>query len=274
VVHAVIALALLAQARDDRPQSPTAMHLRIELDDLDLEIRRQHISVEAARAHLDSVRRASQRGVVSREEMEQAKADLRNQEAREAEVIAFRALKTFEHDVVSGEAKPDRDKGFDLLADLLKKQEAMARVDLDFRAYMLQNNETLLQRRAIGRMERDSTELDYDAARHNVALCRARLAEVAYERARLAAPGPGPDELQKLKLAYFRARLDYYQAGVALAKLRLDMARERFRLNRADKDEVASYQQWYEEADRLLAVERKRLDTPDAPAPSILSRTV
>jgi hypothetical protein len=277
IITAVLGIVFLGQAPAEKAKpklAPLALHLGIELDDLDLEVRRQHRAVLAARNRVEQTERAARRGVVSPEERQQVIADLRYQEAKEAEVLAYRAIKIYERDVLSGQVAPDAAKSLDLLVDLIKAQEAMAQADLDFRALILDHNQQLLQRGTISRQERDTTQLDYDVGRHNVALCEARLALVALQRGQLGIPNERhPSEIRRLKLDYLRARIRYYEIGADLAKLRFEMARDRLRINRISAEEVKDYETSYRDATAAVEAERKRLDNPDADLPLSLPRT-
>src|SRR5262245_38549540 len=102
----ILGLTWAAQApsptppRSDPDQFPLALHRSMEIDDLDREIQRLHDTVLLKRAQLAASERLSLRGLVSRGDLERDRADLRYQEAREAESIAFRALKGYERDVL------------------------------------------------------------------------------------------------------------------------------------------------------------------------------
>jgi hypothetical protein len=267
----LIGLLSLGQAKEDPAPSVLSSHLGMEIDDLDFEIRRQHDALQVARSRLAATQRSLQRGTASRSEVEQVGADVRSLEAREAEANAFRALKAYERDVLSGVAKADEERSFRLVLELLRAQELMAQVEVDFQAYRLNQDEALLVRGAISRPERDGARIDHDTARLHVALSRARQAQVTLEHAAGARP-VDPDEVRRLKMAYLQARVRYYEIGLILARARLDMAKERLRLGRLSSSDVAFYQQAVDGAEALFTAERKRLEEPDAPTPSTLPR--
>jgi hypothetical protein len=270
----LLGLALMGQAPKDTPVSSVlASHVNMELDDLDFEIRRQESALQLARARLTTTQRAAQRGVASRSELEQVNADVRSLEAREAEAVAFRALKAYQRDVLSGAIAADDEKAHALVLDLLKRQEAMAQVEVDFQAYRLKQDDALLARGAISRPERDGAELDYDTARLHVALSRARQAQLALEHASNAGPKAAEAaDLLKRKTTYLQARVQYYEIGATIAKSRLDMAKDQLRHGRIAASDVDHYQKALDSADELLSAERKRLEDPNASPPTSLPR--
>jgi hypothetical protein len=277
----LLGLALAGQASNDAPaakdapaSSLLALHMGTELDDLDYEIRRQESALNLARARLETTQRAVQRGTASRSELQQVTADVRSLEAREGEAVAFRALKAYERDLISGAAAADEEKAYMLVLDLLKKQEAMAQVELEFQAYRLKQDDALLARGAISRPERDAAELDYDTARLHVVLSRTRQAQLTLEHASKAGPkAADPADLPKLKTAYLQSRVQYYEIGTTIAKSRLDMAKDQLRHGRLAASDVDHYQKAYDSADETLTAERKRLDDPSAPPPTALPRS-
>jgi multidrug resistance efflux pump len=270
----LLGLALVAQAAKDAPASSLlASHIGMELDDLDYEIRRQESALQLAKGRLISTQRALQRGVASRSELEQVNADVRSLEAREAEAVAFRDLKEYQRDVLNGTVQADDEKIYALLLDLLKKQETMAQVELDLQGYLLKQDDALLARGAIGRPERDGVALDFDMARLHVALSRTRQAQLALEHA--SKPGPKaatPSDGQKLKIQYLQSRVQYYEIGAAIAKSRVDMAKDQLRHGLMTASDVDYYEKALDAAEQTLAAERKRLEQPDAPAPASLPR--
>jgi hypothetical protein len=269
----LLGLALVSQAKDVPDTSALAAHLGIELDDLDFEIRRQQGALQVAKARLATTQRAVQRGVASQSELEQVLADVHSLEARQAEATSFRALKSYERGVLNQAVPADEEKAFDLVLDVLRKQEAMAQVEVDFQAYRMKQNEALLLRGAITRPERDGAEIDYDTARLHVALSRARQAQVAFQRAsRPAAKPPAAQERARLKTACFEARVRYYEIAATLAKNRLEMAKDQLKRALMTQTDLDYYQKSLEATDAALAAERKRLADPEAPLPTSLPR--
>jgi hypothetical protein len=267
-------LVLIGQASKDTSTSPVlASHIGMELDDLDFEIKRQDTALQVAKARLSTTQRAMQRGTSSRGELEQVTADVRSLEAREAEAIAFRALKAYQRDVLSGAVPNDDAKAHALVLELLKCQELMAQVELGYQTFKLKQDDALLARGAIGRPERDGTELDYETARLHVALSRARQSQVKLEQAvKAGAKDADPQAIQKLKTAYLQTRVQYYEIGATIAKNRLEIAKDQLRHGRLAASEADFYQKAYDAADEILASERKRLTDPSAPPPSSLPR--
>jgi hypothetical protein len=247
----------------------------MEVDDLDFEIRKQQSALQVARAHLAATQRAHQRGTASRGELEQVNADVRSLEAREAEAHAYRALRVYERDVLSRAIQPDEEKAFTLVLDLLRKQELMAQVEVDFQTFRLRQEDALLSRSAISRQEHASAEIDFDTAKLHVALARARQAQIFYEHAARPGRQPAADatELDRLKTAYLQARVAYYDVGALLAKSRLDMAKDQLRRGAITQSEVDAYQKALNLAEGRVAAERKHLAEPSAAPPTSLPRT-
>lgn len=268
-----LGLALLGQPKDEPIPSALAAHLNMEIEDLDFEIGRQHAAIEVAKTRLATTERALQQGAASRSEFEQVSTDVLSLEAREAEANAFRALKVYERDLLSRAIAADDEKAHDLVIDLLRQQEKMAQVELDFQTYRLNQFKALLARGAISRPEHDKAEVDYDTARLHVALSQARQAQVTLLRAmRGRAETAEPAAIRKPKTDYLKARLQYYEIAVALAKNRLEMARGQLRSGQMSRTEFARYQKASESADETLATERERLEEPDGTVPISLPR--
>src|SRR3954467_15172745 len=141
-------LALVGQTKGDPDQFPLALHRSMEIDDLDREIQRLHDTVLLKRAQFVSTQRLSQRGLVSRTDLERESAALRYEEAHEAESTAYRDLKVYERDVMGRAITSDEVKAYSLLLDWVRKQQAMAQVDVDFREYTLKQARALYQRKA------------------------------------------------------------------------------------------------------------------------------
>jgi hypothetical protein len=274
---ALLALAVLGQPSEGAGASASALtsHVGMEVDDLDFEIRRQEAALQVARVHLTATQRAVQRGTASRGELEQVTADVHSLEAREAEAKAFRALKVYERDVLSRAIQPDEEKAFTLVHDLLRKQELMAQVELDFQTFRLRQQDALLSRNATSHQEHASAELDFDTAKLHVALARARQAQIFYEHAARSGRQPAADagELDRLRTAYLQARVNYYDVGALLAKSRLEMAKDQLRRGTIAQTEFDTYQKALNAAEARIAAERKHLSEPSAPPPNSMPRT-
>lgn len=269
-----VALLSPAQAQPAPDHFPLALHRSMEVDDIEREIQRQHEVILARRAHLATTRHLVQKGAASRSDLEGELADVHFQEAKEAELIAYRNLKEYERDVLSRAIPADDALGYSLLLDLLKKQEAMAQVELDYRAQRLQQDQELYRRRVLTRSELDEAQIDYDSARASVALSQARQAQVALDLAtRTGAQAPDPGEARRLKVEYLKARIRYYEVRAAGARSRLTSAQERARLGLIALDQVEIFQKVYDECQEDLATERKQLDElDDSPLPARFSR--
>src|SRR3954463_13837176 len=113
-----LALSSTGQAGGvDPDQYPLALHRSMEIDDLDREIQRLHDTVVMKKALLASSQRLASRGVLSRADLERETADVRYQEAREAESKSYRALKAYERDTLGHAVAPDEVRAYGLLLD-------------------------------------------------------------------------------------------------------------------------------------------------------------
>ena len=194
----VVGLVLLAQPKADPASSPHVLHLSMEIDDLDREIQRLHDTVLLKRGQIVSTQRLSQRGLISRSDFERETSDLRYQEAHEEESIAYRALKGHERDVLAGATPPDEVKAYTLLLDWLRKQEAIAQVDRDFRTFTLKQTRALFQRKAVAKQEIDAAELGLNTAEANIALSHSRQAKVLLELAARRGEKADPADYERL----------------------------------------------------------------------------
>src|SRR3954467_3508327 len=107
-----LGLALLGQTKADPDQFPLALHRSMEIDDLDREILRLHDTTLLKKAQLAASQRLAQRGLVARGDIERETSEVRFQEAREAETVAYRALKAYERDVMGQAVGPDERKAY------------------------------------------------------------------------------------------------------------------------------------------------------------------
>ena len=197
------------RSKVDPEQYPLALHRSMEIDDLDREIQRLHDTVIQKKAHLATSQRLTERGIVSRNNLAAEATSMRMDEAREAESIAYRALKVYERDVLGHAAPPDETKAYALLLEWARKQEAIAQVDAEYREYLVKQSRSLYQRRAISRQEVEDDELSYLMSLASVALSRSRQGRVAMELA--ARKGEKPYDPAE----YERLRSDYLKAGFA-----------------------------------------------------------
>jgi len=265
------ALALLGadKAKPDPDQFPLALHRSMEVDDLDREIQRLHDTVLLKRAQLAASQRLAARGLVSRGDLERESADVRYNEARESETLAYRALKVYERDVMGHAASPDESKAYSLLLDWVRKQQAIAQVDVDFRAYQLKQTKALFGRKAVSRQELEESELAFNTAQASVALSRSREAQVLMELAARNGEKPyQPAEVHRLKSEYLKARVHYYEISADGARRRLDIARERSRLGLIPSAEIALFERAARDAETSLTGERQAADRHDTERPA------
>lgn len=260
-----LSLSLAGQPKADPDQFPLALHRSMELDDLDREIQKLHDSVLVKRGLYASSQRLAQRGLLSRADLERDAAALRYEEAREAETLAYRSLKEYERDVVGRAISPDEVKAYSLLLDWLKKQEAMAKVDLAYRDYTLEQDRKLYQRKAISRQVLEDSELGKNTAQASVALSQSRQAQVAMElAARRGEKSYDPAEYERLKGEYLKARVRYFEIISEGTKSRLAIAIDRSRRGLIPAGELGLFRKAVADADATLEAERRKLEKNQA----------
>jgi outer membrane protein TolC len=207
---------------------------------------------------------------VSRSDIERELASLRYEEAREAETRAYREIKLYERDV-NGKATPtDEQKAYGLLLGWVKAQEAISQVDVDYRNFLLKQTQALYPRKAVSRQELEDAELGYDMAMASVALSQSRQAQVLMElAARSGEKKYDSDEYERLRTAYARARIRYFEITSETAHRRFEIAQERSRRGLIPPDELPIFQKSIADADAALNDERKKLDKPEVtPGPA------
>lgn len=259
----ILGLVLLGQAggKPDPDQFPLALHRSMEIDDLDREIQRLRDSATFKRAQLASSQRLSQKGLLSRSDLERESADLKHVEAREAESVAYRALKVYERDVLGQAVEADEQKAYSLLLDLVRKQLAIAQVDVDFRAFTLNQTRALYQRHSVSRPELEDAELAAHAAEASLALSRSREAQILMElAARLGAKPYDAKEYHQLKSDYLGARVRYFEVSAEGANHRLEIARERSKRGLIPSGDLSFFERAAADAAASLAAEREALE--------------
>jgi len=268
----LLTLALLGPVEADdaanaRPgRAALAFLLGVEVDDLERDTKRQHETVLASRQRLATAQRMAQRGFASVDAVEQEAADARFQEAREAEMTSVRILKAYQRDVLTGDSRPDARKEYELVLDVLKSQEATARVESDFREFKLKQALALSRRGVLSRPERDTAELEAANAQASVALLKVRQAGLALAHARRpGADRAEADEVPRLELAHLRALVEHETLAATVARSRFEQARDRGR-PAATPAELEALQKVSDEATGTLAADRKRLARAEAEA--------
>lgn len=257
----LVSLVLVGQAKNDPDLFPLALHRSMEIDDLDREIQRLHDTVLLKRGQFLGTQRLSQRGLISRADLERESASLKYEEAHEAETIAFRNLKSYERDVMGRVIESDEVKAYSLLLEWVKKQQAMAQVDVDYREYHLKQTRALYQRKAVNKQEYDDAEVDFNTAQASLALSKTREAQIVMElAARKGEKSYDTTEYQRLKAAYLTARIQYFEIVTAGAKNRLTIAQQRSVRGLLTPNEVALFQKGLDDAEAALAAERKKLE--------------
>jgi multidrug resistance efflux pump len=264
-----LALILAGQAKHDPDQFPLALQRSMELDDLDREIQRVHDTALLKRAQLNSSQRLASRGIVSQSDLDRETAELRYQEAREAELIAARAFKAYERELKGMAVPPDERKAYSLLLDWVRKQVAIAQVDADLQASELKRTRALFQRHAVSRQAMEDAELTATTAQATVDLGRSREAQVLLElAARTGEKRFDPDEVHRLKADYLKARVRYFQISRDAARRRLEVARDRSRHGLIPASDISTFERAATDAETSLGAEIKALERHESERPS------
>ncbi len=265
----ILGLALLAQPKADPDQNPLALHRSMEIEDLDRELQRLHDTVLVKKAQLAATQRLAQRKLASQADLAAETADCRFNEAREAETLAYRGLRAYERDVLGGVMPADDARAYELLLDWLKKQEAIAQIDLAFRDYTLRQTRTLYQKKVVSRQEFDDAGVNFLMAEAAVALSRARQAQALMEMVPRRDGVPVDEaEADRRKTEYLKASVRYREVVAEGTRTRLDIAQERSRNGLIPPSELAIFRKADDEAEANLASERKRLDESQAAPPA------
>jgi hypothetical protein len=272
ILALTLTLTMLGQGAAPDP-FPLSLYRGMELDDLDREIRRQQEIVLMRKSQIENTLKLSTRGLVSRDEAQRQLTDVKLQEARKDELLAYRAIKAYERDVLVGEAAPDETVGYRLLLNLLVKQEGMGRVELEYREFRYRQEVALFQRKATSRYEHDLALLDYEAAKGNVEISRARQAQVAMEWAARSGLRPhDPEEFARRKEDYLKARIRYTEVRIAGLRKRLTMAEQSRQAGLIGDGEVETLRALLESALEDLDSERKLLEDLKVPLPPRATR--
>jgi hypothetical protein len=249
----------------DFQQPPVTLHRHLPLEVIDLEIRRQHSLVRHKKRVYDTSRRLVARGAVSQEEFEHALAELHFHEAQEAERIAYRDLEIHERDVESRAIAADEAKAYALLLGWLRWRGTMAEAKAGLRASRLARDQELHRRNHIRYWDWVESRLELDAARAEVALCRAQQDWVALGQAARTGPGAGdPQQQFRCKVALRQASVRCSEARIARDDLLLDILRVVLRsrltlMSVTPRSLVLFLQVAHDDALASLAAERQRL---------------
>ena len=253
----------------DFGQPPVTLHRYMPLEAIDLEVQRQQSVVRYKQRVYDATRRQASRGAISRWELEQAAAELRFHEAQEAERAAYRNLEVYERDTRGGVIAPDDAKVYSLLRDWLKWRGAMAEAKAELRASRLAHDQELHRRNHIRYWDWVESRLEVDAARAEVALCRAQQDWAALGQAARIGPGAGdPQRHFRCKRALRQAGVRCSEARVARDDLLLGMIRVVLRsrlplMSATPRSLVLLLQVAHDDALASLAAERRRLAEVD-----------
>ena len=186
----IFALSLTGDGKPEPEQIPLVLSRSMEIEDLDRgdpKTPRLRVDEESS---LPNFAKSSPNGLVSRGDLERQEFDYKYEEAREAESVAFRALKAYERDVFSRATAADARRAFGLLLDWVRKQVAIARVEMDYRALLTKQSRTLFSRGVMSRQELEDGELAFNLSEASYALNRSREAQVLMEIAGLNTDKP------------------------------------------------------------------------------------
>jgi CHAT domain-containing protein/tetratricopeptide (TPR) repeat protein len=210
----------------DFQQPPVTLHRSISLDQVDLEIRRQHTVVQDKKRVLGAAVRLARQGAIDPGEMEQAVAEYRFHAAQESERKACRALEVDERDIQEGTRIPDDARTFGLLREWLQCREAMAEAKAGSRAVRLAHEEELYRRHGIGYWDVVEARLELEEARAEVALSRTQ--QEWSDQGQAAWTGAGacdPERRARCLAALRQAGVRCSEARIARDGLLLDMVR-------------------------------------------------
>lgn len=262
--------ALAAQAKADPGLGLLATFRGMEVEDIDRQVREQHDAVLEQRARRASAERFARRGSVPQAVLRDEDVDLRYMEAREAELVALRALSVYERDVLRGDIVADPARLRTLLLDLLTRQEATAQIELDAARTKYETFAGLDTRFHQYGAERASSEQATARAESNLLLIRLRRARLELDAARAANAKPAdPELIEKLEVAYLKAQVRFDEVQEEGTRLSLEGARERRRLGLITDKELSAVERVHDAAVANLATERRQLAAvQDAPRPA------
>ena len=266
-----------ALANIDPDQFPFALHRTMEIDDLERAIRHQHDQVSQLQARLRTSQKLKGQGALSNAELRRDQFLLKLEMAREEELRAFQKLKIHERDVLGQKIPDDEGKSYELILNLLRKQEAMGRIDLEFRKYLADQSAALTKAGAQSRQERDLAQTDYRSALANVAISIARQRQVELELGvRRGQIAPNSEEFRRRKSVALRALIEYHLVALESAKLRLRLAEDRVERGLSGEGELAEPRRALSDLEELIASDRAKLreldegkaESPDSGPPS------
>ncbi|HWE38700.1 MAG TPA: hypothetical protein VG406_19285 [Isosphaeraceae bacterium] len=270
----VAALAGQAKAAPDPALGPLATFRAMEVEDIDRQVREQHDAVLEQRARRASAERFAHRGSLSPAGLRDEETDLRYMEAREAELIALRAVSVYERDVLRGDLAPDPARVRALLLDLLGKQEKTAGIELDAARTKFETFAGLDYRYHRHGVERSNAEQATARAESNLLLIRLRKAKLELEAARVPGATPAdPEKLKALEVAYLKAEVRFDEMQEAGTRYSLEGARSRHRTGLITDKELSAVERAHDAAAVNLATARKQLAALEpAPRPTAVGR--
>jgi hypothetical protein len=256
----VAALAGQAKADPDPALGPLATFRAMEADDIDRQVREQHDAVLEQRARVASAERFTRRGHLPRAGLRDEESDLRYMEAREAELIALRALSVYERDVLRGDIAPDPARIRTLLLDLLGKQEKTAEIELDAARTKYETFAGLDYRYHQHGVERTNAELATARAESNLLLIRLRKARLELEAAHVPGAAPAdPEKIKALQVAYLKAEVRFDEIQELGTRASLEGARIRHRTGLITDKELSAVERAHDAAAVNLASARRQL---------------
>lgn len=244
----------------DPDQFPFALHRNMEIDDLERAIRHQRDEVAQLQARLKTSRKLMGQGALSNAELRRDQFVLDLEQAREQELRAFQTLKIHERDVLGQKIPHDEVKSYELILNLLRKQEAMGRVDLEYRRYLADQTSALAKVGAQSRQDRDLAETDYRSALANVAISIARQRQVELELGvRRGQITPNSEEFRRRKSVALRALIEYHLVARESARLRLRLSESRVERGLTMEGELEEHRRALTDLDESIASDREKL---------------
>ena len=271
----VLCLAISAQSSaSPPPDSSSSLHRYLELDDIDRELQKLREQLSVRRAKLKRSSEMLQRGSISRADMQREVLSFRYQEAREAELVAFRDFRAYEKQL-EGRKRNSKDDQTStaMLLNLLKKQEALVKLELDYTSFAFRQAQVL--EKAGGRSAEDyeNARMDYELSQANLALSQTRTALTA----KSFEEPPTSEAIGKLRIAEAEARVRFSEIQATAARQRLTRAELRGRRGMSPAYELDEYRKTLEAALKTLAQDRKTLEdikaNPTKPSSRSLQRS-
>ena len=213
-----LGLILTTQAKP----SPLDFSRSMEIEIIDREVQRRHDTALYTRGQLTTAQRLVGRPGSKPGSVERIAADLKSQEAREAEMTALLTLRVYERDTLRKVETGDDAKAYRLLLDWIRARCVVAKIDLERRTEALEQAQAIAQRKETTRIGVEDAELAYRVALAGVAEIEMREAQVLEDQA-AAKEGTARDakEIERLAGESRKARLHSLEIVAVNAERRL-----------------------------------------------------